>query len=109
MLTLAARYARYFDVLDDRTLSAPTASERIGRQLVTVKSLFQDAAAVGTAHQELPMSLIDRNDPVVGSRMAQLEVVTTAAAEALAVLITSVVDTGLVLNMAKTSGVVGAV
>ncbi|MET9430023.1 hypothetical protein [Streptomyces sp. NPDC003036] len=84
MLTLAARYAQCFDALDDRTLSAPTADERIGQQLVTVKSLAQDAAAVGTAHRELPMPLIDHNDATVGSRLAQLAVVTTAAADSLA-------------------------
>ncbi|MFI8102108.1 hypothetical protein [Streptomyces sp. NPDC086023] len=84
MLTLAARYARCFDVLDDRTLSSPTAGERIGQLLVTVESLAHDAAALSTAHRELPMSLIDHRDLTVSSRIAQLQVVTSAAAEALA-------------------------
>ncbi|MFD5108939.1 hypothetical protein [Streptomyces cinereoruber] len=83
MLTLAAKAAQCFDVLDDRSLASPQATGRIARQVMAVTSLAEDAAAVGAAHLGLPMSLIDHTDHTVGSRMAQLQVVTKAAAEAL--------------------------
>ncbi|MGW7304001.1 hypothetical protein ACWGI1_00295 [Streptomyces sp. NPDC054835] len=83
MLTLATRYARCFDVLDDRTLSSPQATERIARQIKTIKALAEDVAEAATASLNLPMSLIDHTDRTVGSRMAQLQVVSNAATGAL--------------------------
>ncbi|MFB6631237.1 hypothetical protein ACFCWY_15165 [Streptomyces sp. NPDC056362] len=83
MLTLATKAAQCFDVLDDRSLASPQATGRIARQVTAVTSLAEDAAAVGTAHLGLPMSLIDHTDHTVASRLAQLPVVAKAAAEAL--------------------------
>ncbi|MFJ4338594.1 hypothetical protein [Streptomyces sp. NPDC088915] len=83
MLTLATKVAQCFDVLDDRSLASPQATRRIVQQVTAVTSLAEDAADVGAAHLGLPMSLIDHTDHTVASRLAQLQVVTKAAAEAL--------------------------
>ncbi|MFJ7164046.1 hypothetical protein ACIQUV_00900 [Streptomyces globosus] len=81
MLALATKYARCFDRLDDQSLSTPEESGRIVQQIKAVRLLAEEATAVAKVSVALPMSLLDHTDRTVKSRLSQLQVVTTAAAE----------------------------
>ncbi|GAA3903848.1 hypothetical protein GCM10022244_12550 [Streptomyces gulbargensis] len=83
ILSLATRYTRCLDVLNDNSLGTPEATERIIRLRTAVESLAEEAADVRAAHQKLPMSLIDHTDTTLRSRLTQLRVVTGAAVAAL--------------------------
>ncbi|MFH9957416.1 hypothetical protein ACH4OX_24835 [Streptomyces roseolus] len=82
-LSLATVYTRCLDALNDPTLGTPEATERINRLRTTIESLVETTAEVHASHQDLPMSLIDHTDHTVRSRLAQLQVVTRAAVDAL--------------------------
>ncbi|MGW4160358.1 hypothetical protein [Streptomyces sp. NPDC004788] len=82
-LSLATVYTRCLDALNDPTLGTPEATERINRLRTTIESLVETTAEVRASHQDLPMSLIDHTDRTVRSRLAQLQVVTRAAVDAL--------------------------
>ncbi|MFD6812372.1 hypothetical protein, partial [Streptomyces anthocyanicus] len=82
-LSLATVYTRCLDALNDPTLGTPAATERINRLRTRIESLVETTAEVRASHQDLPMSLIDHTDHTVRSRLAQLQVVTRAAVDAL--------------------------